>query len=489
MAKISVVITSHDRYTERLIERAIPSVLNQTFQDFEIVVVQDGGEDIKDKLPKDERIAYIYRKNFGNHTRPKNEGTLAAKSDLIAYLDSDNSYRKDHLQALYQEYQREPVDVLYGDRMVIDETGKQPNLPGEPRSEFNLSLLSKQNYIDTSDVLCRKEAILSCGGWDESLEYFADYNLWVRMAKAGKKFRRVPLIITDYYSHRNNNTLKSHKKRDEMVKRGVDIFTPQAQDELRGFSIQGCKIWPDKTIVGKRPELKVAVYTLTMNRLKYTMDTLESMRKMTKYPFDHYILDQGSTDKTWTWLCDKEKDYNLKLYTEEKNLGISRGSNYLLDKIGFEYDIIIKVDNDLEFISEGWLEAIVDVFERTHGLVVSPYIEGLIDHPGGSPRIRDGYLDKHYIGIVQHLGGACIAAPVEVYKSFRWEENDFYHGEQDWIFSQGVSKSGRVLAYLENAKVEHKFDTSSSTEPKDKDDKEYLRARKENRVKKYENSD
>lgn len=484
---ISVVITNHDKYTKRLLERAIPSVLNQSYQDFEIVVVQDGGEDIKNKLPKDDRITYIHRKeNFGNHTRPKNEGTLAAKGDLIAYLDSDNSYRVDHLQALYKEYQREPVDVLYGDRMVIDETGKQPNLPGEPRSEFNLSLLSKQNYIDTSDVLCRKEAILSCGGWDESLAYFADYNLWVRMAKAGKKFRRVPLIITDYYSHGKNNVLKSWKKVEEMKKRGVDPATPQAQTELKGFDIQGCKIWPDKTTVGKRPKLKVAVYTLTMNRLKHTMETLESMHKTTKYPFDHYVLDQGSEDKTWTWLCDNSKKYNLKLHTEEKNLGISRGSNYLLDKIGYEYDVIIKVDNDLEFITGGWLETIVDIYERTRGVVVSPYIEGLIDHPGGFPRIRDGYLDKNYVGIVQHLGGACIAAPTDVYKGFRWEENDFYHGEQDWIFSQAVLKSGRVLMYLENVKVEHKFDTSSGANPQDKNEKEYLRARKEHRVKKYE---
>ncbi len=102
---ISVVITTHDKYTKRLIEKAIPSVLNQTFQDFEIVVVQDGGSNILKKLPDDPRITYLHRQeNFGNHTRPKNEGTMAAKGDLIAYLDADNAYRKEQMVSCFSDF-------------------------------------------------------------------------------------------------------------------------------------------------------------------------------------------------------------------------------------------------------------------------------------------------------------------------------------------------------------------------------------------------
>lgn len=478
---ISVICTTHEAYDSK-IDRAIKSVINQSFKDWELIVIKDGGTNIQEKIDSynDKRIRYIHRKeNFGQHTRPKNEGTLAAKYDLIAYLDGDNKFLKDHLQALYKALEPK-LDVVYGDRMVIDETGRKPSLPGD-RHEFSLSLLSQRNFIDTSDVLCRKSAILSCGGWDESLQYFADYNLWVRMAKNGSQFKRVPVIITDYYVHGSNNVNKSQKKYQELIDKGIPPENPAFIDLLNGFSIQNCKMWPDKTIVGKRKKLKVAVYTMTYNRLSYTMETFESMRK-TKYPFNHFVLDQGSEDKTWTWLCDKEKEYNLKIFTEDKNLGISRGSNYLLDKIGFDYDIIIKVDNDLRFLTENWLETIVDVYERTKGVVVSPYIEGLIDHPGGWPRIRDGYIDKNYVGVVQHLGGACIAAPLEVYKGFRWLENDFLHGEQDWVFSQEVMKQGRILMYLENVRVEHMFDTSSGANPTDEKDKEYLRKRKVEKV-------
>lgn len=479
---ISVIITTHDAY-DKWINRAVKSVLNQSYQEFEIIVVKDGGKNIKKDLPKDKRIRYIHAKKFGAHPRPKNIGTLAAKYDLIAYLDADNEFRKDHLMALSKAL-TPSLDVVYGDRMMIDEKNNKKQ-PGD-HHDFSLHLLSQKPYIDTNDVLCRKSAILAVGGWDESLKYFADYNLWCRMAKNGSQFKRVPIILTDYYVHGDNNVNKSRQKYEELIKKGVDPQSPQFIDLLNGFSIQNCYLWPDKTLVGKRPKLKVAIFTLTYNRCSYTQETFSSMRELTNYPFDHFVLDQGSDDGTWNYLCDYEKKYNLKIFTENKNLGISRGSNYLLDKIGSDYDIIIKVDNDIRFMTKDWLETIVGVFERSKGIIVSPYIEGLIDHPGGWPRIKDGYIGKEYIGIVQHLGGACIAAPYEVYEGFRWQENDFLHGEQDWVFSQHVMESGRVLAYLENVRVEHMFDTSSGANPDNEADKEYLRKRKIEKVTRFE---
>ena len=477
---ISIITITHDAY-DKFLKRAIDSVLNQSFQDWELIIVKDGGKNIQKTLPKDGRIRYIHAKKFGAHPRPKNIGTLAAKYDLIAYLDADNAFRKDHLMALYKEM-KPGVDVVYGDHMNIKLDGTQT--PAD-KHDFSLSLLSKKPFIDTNDVLCRKSAILAVGGWDESLKYFADYNLWVRMAKNGSQFKRVPLIITDYYVHGENNVNKSQRKYQELIKKGIDPQSPQFQDLLNGFSIQNCKLWPDKTLVGKRPKLKVAIFTLTYNRISYTQETFLTMRETTKYPFDHFVLDQGSNDGTWNWLCDYEKKYNLKIFTENKNLGISRGSNYLLDKIGSNYDIIIKVDNDIRFLTDGWLEKIVDIFERSKGIIISPYVEGLIDHPGGWPRIRDGYIGEEYIGVVQHLGGACIAAPYEVYRGFRWIDNDFLHGEQDWVFSQHILEGGRVLAYMENVRVEHMFDTSSSANPENKADKEYLRKRKVEKVTRY----
>lgn len=198
--KVSVVLTSHPAY-DKYLKRALESYVNQSFKDFELILAYD------DKLTKeavkivegfkDPRIISLPGKKFGSHPYPKNRGTRAARAEYIVYADSDNVARKDKLSALYKEIVKSGVDCVYGDRMVINEkTGKK--MPGV-KSEFSLHLLGQQNYIDTNDVIVKKEAVMSVGGWDESLKYFADWNLWVRMAKAGKRFKHLPLTISDYY--------------------------------------------------------------------------------------------------------------------------------------------------------------------------------------------------------------------------------------------------------------------------------------------------
>jgi len=489
--KISVILTTFER-PERL-KKAIKSVLKQTFQDWELIIYDDYSQDGKTPkicekfAKKDSRIRYIRGKfNSGTHAFGKNQGAKVAKADLIAYLDDDNEYRRDHLQVLYKYLG--DYDIVYGDRWLVDETGRGKNTKGISR-DFNAQLLSVINYIDTSDVLVRKKCLEAIGGWDESLPKFADWNLWVRLAKAGFKFKRIPIIITDYHVHEGCNQFRHGNRVDPTSGRILPTFDPA-----------GCKIWPDKTSYGARPKLKVAVFTLTMDRLEYTKRMAQSMFEKAGYPFDWFVVDNGSKDGTKTWLTSyfinkaptKEKKIAIKWWeSNEENVGISRASNQALDIIedasktaellnGEAYDIIIKVDNDCLFLTDNWLKEIVDIYERQRRIIISPRVEGLRDSPGGVPRTYYFYVDEHFLGVVPHLGGICVAAPAEIYKDFRWEENDFLHGEQDYIFSQYARKQGYLLAYDENIIVEH-MDTTWGQEKKYPDyfkKREYLKTTK-----------
>ena len=103
--KISVVVTTFER--PKRLRKALKSVKNQTFKDWECIIVDDGSKDetpdVCAEFLEDKRFRCIQRKkNFGQHTRPKNEGTKAAKADLIAYLDDDNEYYPEHLDVLYK---------------------------------------------------------------------------------------------------------------------------------------------------------------------------------------------------------------------------------------------------------------------------------------------------------------------------------------------------------------------------------------------------
>ena len=445
MSKISVILTTYNRVNK--LKRAVKSVLNQTFTDWELIIVDDHSNDKTQKycekmVNKDSRIRYIRRKsNFGQHTRPKNEGTKAAKTDLIAYLDDDNKYLRDHLQVLYKYIGKN--DIIYGDRWLIDDSGKRKKMMGVAR-DFDAMELSRMNYIDTSDVLIRKECIEKIGGWDEDLMKFADWNLWVRLAKYGFNFKRIPVIITDYHIHEGCNQFKQSSERD-----------PQTGQILPTFSPDNCSIYPNKTSYGERPDMKVAIFTLTMDRIDYTKKMYKTMKDKAGYNFDWFVVDNGSDDGTQYWLDGKAKTkYN------KKNVGISKGSNQALDMIGDNYELIIKVDNDCEFITDNWLVELVNFYQSQRNFVLSPRVEGLRDNPGGVPRTQYVYVGEHFLGLAPHLGGICEVAPAKIYKNFRWEDKDFLHGDQDYVFSQYAVNNGFILAYHENIIVEHIDSTS-----------------------------
>ena len=292
---VSVITSTYNR-SEKLI-RAINSVIDQSFEDWEMIVVDDAStDDTEDRVGEidDDRVKYIkLGKNFGNDTRPKNTGIMTAKGRYIAFLDDDNVYRKDHLQALVSAMEKSNVDCVYGDRFLT--------VDGEPQglgvySEYNPMLLLVRNYIDTSDVLMKRETIFDLGGFDENYKKYIDWNLWVRAAKANKKFQRVPLVLTDYYIDDD-----SKSKREEDTVNNMPAWNPM-----------DCEVRLD--YLGKKEPLKVAIFSLTYDRLEYTKECFDSMYKTAGYPIDvHVIVDNGSKDGTIEWVKEYCKTNDIEL--------------------------------------------------------------------------------------------------------------------------------------------------------------------------------
>lgn len=441
---VSVIISTHNR-AERL-KKAIQSVLDQSFQDFEIVVVDDASTDNTETIVKlfdDERIVYKKREhNFGNDTKPKNEGFVLSKGKYVCFLDDDNTYRKDHLLILFNEIEKGGNDVVYGDRWIIDETGQITPRVGIS-SDFNPFVLMQQNYIDTGDALIKREAFKTVGGFDERYKKYVDWNLWIRMNKYGFNFKRVPQIISDYYICSDS---KSLRKEDEQ-----GFLKP-------AWNPYDCEIELDT--FEKKSEPKIAIFSITYDRLKLTKECFPSLHETAEYPFDHFIVDNGSKDGTQGYLIELQTKYpNTTLILNEDNKGISIASNQALDTIGNKYQIIVKVDNDAYFKNKGWLKRMVQIWKSNHRIALSCYIEGLRDNPGGAKREVYGNLCGEYVGITKHLGGICHFVDARAYKNFRWDNKSALHGIQDLELSQHLNTNGFQMGYLENWFCEHRYGT------------------------------
>lgn len=444
---ISVIISTYNRLNK--IKKAVQSVLNQTYADFELIVVDDKSKDDTQAVVeafKDHRIHYIrLKRNSGFDCKPKNTGILASKGDYIAFLDDDNQYRPDHLAVLFEAIEKDQtLDMVYGDRWLIDETGRIKRQLGISH-DFDPLLLMSRNFIDTSDVLIKRKALFDVGGWDERYKKYVDWNLWIRMNKYGKKFKRVPIVITDYFLHEDMKSNRVKTKKDSQTAFVPDWDPYDLEIELPYLN----------TSVRTQP--KVAIFTITYDRLDYTKKSFKSLKKTAGYPYTHFVIDNGSMDGTKEWITDEwmDKDYNNYFFFTG-NVGISKASNKAIEEIKKrDFDIIVKWDNDCIGLTEGWLAKMVDIWKSNHMFVLSCYVQGLNDNPGGVPRVGYGTVKGELLGVTTHLGGICHFADAHAYDEFRWDENSFLHGVQDMEISQWLKFHNYSMGYLENYFVSH----------------------------------
>ncbi len=188
MPQISVVMAAKDY--ARFLPTAVGSVLRQTLTDWELVIVDDGSADgtpaaVAPYLA-DRRIRYVRSDKLGQ-PRAKNLGARLTTGDWIAYLDADDAWLPNKLEAQLAELARHPAaGVAFCLRTLIGEDGEplpdQPAAPPPPRGEV-LSALFARNFVCFSSVLIRREVFEAVGGFDPDLDLAIDYDFWLRAAR------------------------------------------------------------------------------------------------------------------------------------------------------------------------------------------------------------------------------------------------------------------------------------------------------------------
>jgi glycosyltransferase involved in cell wall biosynthesis len=193
MPKVSVIIPTYNQ--AHFIAESIQSVLDQTFQDFEIVVVDDGSTDNTKEVVcnfKDVRIKYIYQENNGVSTA-RNTGICASTGEYIAFLDSDDVLLKNSLEKRVQVLNRHPeVAFIYGWNYIIDEKGRIVKLSKKRQkhtcvregSEQIRDFLIHGNRIGVCCAMARQRCLYEVGLFDPTFHYGSeDFDMWVRLDK------------------------------------------------------------------------------------------------------------------------------------------------------------------------------------------------------------------------------------------------------------------------------------------------------------------
>lgn len=198
--KISIIMPTYNR--SDYICEAIDSALSQTYDNIELIVIDDGStDDTRNKLEKynsDERFKCIHQENQGQSIA-RNKGLSIAEGEFIAFLDSDNIWLPGKLEKQVGIINENPsFDIFYGDCIVINEKGIETSRANMSRYSGNITkYLIKDNYVSMNTTLTRKKCFDEIGGLSGKVRVGDDYELWLRLSTKFR-FKYIPEYFVKY---------------------------------------------------------------------------------------------------------------------------------------------------------------------------------------------------------------------------------------------------------------------------------------------------
>ena len=241
MPKISVVIPAYN--AEKTIMETIESVRQQTFTDFELIVINDGSSDSTAELVSsvvDDRLRLLSYENSGLPTA-RNRGIAQASGAFVAFLDADDLWTPDKLELQLEALQKHPdAGVAYSWTMHMSQDGKVIHDGDFASFEGNVyaELLVSNFLASGSNPLIRTEAIESVGGFDPALASAEDWEYWLRLA-AQWAFVLVPKRQI-FYRHSSTSIsarVDVTEKHNVIVIDRVFSAAPQKLQHLRNRSL------------------------------------------------------------------------------------------------------------------------------------------------------------------------------------------------------------------------------------------------------------
>lgn len=220
----SVIIPTFNQ--DVFLQKAIKSVLEQTFQKFEIIVVDNFSQDNTENVVKsfDKKvIKYIKIHNNGVIAKSRNIGIKESKGNWVAFLDSDDKWLPERLMTLHNFIQKNNFyEIICTDEYIIDKVRNIKRIwrYGPYRNNFYKVLLKYGNCISTSATVVKKSFLLNNNIYFNESDKFApqeDYDFFLNLAKKDAKFKFLHKILGEHLFHKESWSERIKDKKKESL--------------------------------------------------------------------------------------------------------------------------------------------------------------------------------------------------------------------------------------------------------------------------------
>lgn len=226
MILVSIITPSYNQ--AKYLEQTITSVLDQTYPSIEYIVVdgksKDGSVDIIKKYA--DKLAYWVSEKDKGQADAINKGFSRATGEIIAWLNSDDYYLPETVQAAVKIFEENPdVVLVYGNMLAVDENSVTFNTMNY--RQLTLKDLLCFNIVGQPAVFMRRSALLQTNGLDATFHFLLDHLLWIQIAKQGKILH----VNQTWAAARYHSEAKNVSKAAEFGREAFRILETIAQDK------------------------------------------------------------------------------------------------------------------------------------------------------------------------------------------------------------------------------------------------------------------
>jgi hypothetical protein len=279
--KISVVMSVHN--SEKYLRGAMDSILNQTFANFELIVINDGSTDGTCAILEsygDSRIRLLYNQENIGLTRSLNKGLAVARGEYIARMDADDVAMPHRFERQVTFLENYPdIGILGSSCQMVDTNGREQRLYQMPTSDLQIrwtSLLANPFWHPT--VMMRRDVLIQNSlKYDEAFQTTQDYDLWTRMLK----YTRGANLDEPLIQYRLCQGITS-THRETQLKNHDRIALRTIRKQLPGFAITLQQVGQLRALFVGGSELASGFDTQRVSMAKLYLDMFETF--MSRHP-------------------------------------------------------------------------------------------------------------------------------------------------------------------------------------------------------------
>jgi len=327
----SIIMPAYNR--EGIIARSIQSILDQSYSNFELIVIDDASTDRTADVVRsfpDSRIRLIQKETRGGAPSARNAGIRAAKGEYLTYLDSDNTMSANFLMAFSGAFIELPeaealycAQALYRDKETIPYAIRYGSL--------NRALIENQNYIDLNVLAHKATLIEKVGLFDEEFQRFSDYDYILKIMEANSKVYSIPAILSNYYLRAADNTITSNSALMPLLER------------VREKRRERLKLAPSLNCSLSRPVTIIIPSYESLEDLRGCVASIHKTCANSKTSI--VIVDNHSSSDVRDYLKDIDGHDGVRVLFNDVNYGFSHAVNQGL-KLATEGDDILLLNND-----------------------------------------------------------------------------------------------------------------------------------------------